>query len=61
MGNINKNIYNNKNGSTSLNKIISPYLNIHGICTKSGNNYLLTHQSYNKNMCMFFRRRLGYN
>lgn len=24
---------------------------------KSGNNFLLTHQSFNKNMNMFFRRR----
>lgn len=24
---------------------------------KSGNNFLLTHQSYNKNMSMFFRKR----
>lgn len=24
---------------------------------KSGNNFLLTHKSYNKNMCMFFRKR----
>lgn len=27
------------------------------IMNKSGNNFLLTHQSFNKNMNMFFRKR----
>lgn len=28
---------------------------------KSGNNFLLTHKSHNKNMCMFFRKRSNEN
>jgi hypothetical protein len=43
------------------NKIKKSYINLHGICIQGGNNYLLTHQSYNKNMSMFFRKRLGFN
>lgn len=50
----------------SSNKMLSSYSSTNSLSThalqsncmnKSGNNFLLTHQSFNKNMNMFFRRR----
>jgi hypothetical protein len=50
-------VFGNSSSNISVSSIGNSYINSHGVSIKSGNNFLLTHQSYNKNMNMFFRKR----